>query len=76
LNSFLGYTQPIFGEQYLEEQQDNLGTHNTLRYRSPQVGICWEPSQLKPGQPLQLPGPLFKKLEPALADEERKRLGK
>ncbi|HEX9091609.1 MAG TPA: methionine--tRNA ligase [Anaerolineales bacterium] len=76
LNSYLGYTQPIFGEQYLEQQQDNLGTHNTLRYRPLQAGGCWEPSQLKPGQPLQPLAPLFKKLEPTVADEERKRLGK
>jgi methionyl-tRNA synthetase len=76
LNRYLGYTQPIFGEQYVEEQQDNLGTHNTLRYRPVQAAGRWEPSQLKPGQPLQPPAALFKKLEPALADEERKRLGK
>ena len=76
LHGYLGYTQPLFGEQYLEAQQDSLGTHNTLRYRSAQAAGRWEPSQLKPGQPLQPPAALFKKLEPALADEERKRLGK
>jgi methionyl-tRNA synthetase len=76
LHTYLGYSQPIFGEQYVEPQQDQLGTHNTLRYRSPQPGGRWEPSNLQPGQRLELPAPLFKKLEPALAQDERSRLGK
>jgi len=76
LHSYLGYTQPLFGEQYIEEQHDNLGAHNTLRYRQPQPGGHWEPSNLQPGQRLEQPAPLFKKLEPTLAEEERSRLGK
>jgi methionyl-tRNA synthetase len=76
LHSYLGYTQPLFGEQYVEAQQDSLGGHNTLRYRPPQPGGRWEPSILQPGQRLQTPAHLFKKLEPTLAEEERKRLGK
>jgi methionyl-tRNA synthetase len=76
LHAYLGYTQPLFGEQYVEAQHDSLGTHNTLRYRPPQSGASWEPSNLQPGQRLQTPAHLFKKLEPALAEEERGRLGK
>jgi methionyl-tRNA synthetase len=76
LNTYLGFHQPIFGEQYVEQQQDGLGIHNTLRYRQPQTGGCWEPSNLQPGQHLVQPSPLFKKLEPALAEEERMRLKK
>jgi methionyl-tRNA synthetase len=76
LHTYLGYTQPIFGEQYVDEQLDRLGKHNTLRYRPPEQGGCWEPSGLRPRQRLAQPAPLFKKLEPALAEEERKRLGK
>jgi methionyl-tRNA synthetase len=76
LHTYLGYTEPLFGEQYVEQQQDSLGTHNTLRYRPPQPGGCWEPSGLRPGQSLLQPAPLFRKLEPVLAEEERKRLGK
>jgi methionyl-tRNA synthetase len=76
LNTYLGYTRPLFGEQYIEAQNDKLGVHNTLRYRSPQTGGGWEPSNLQPRQHLVLPAPLFKKLEPALAEQERKRLGK
>jgi len=76
LNTNLGYTQPLFGDQYVEERHDSLGAHNTLRYRPPQSGGSWEPSNLQPGQRLEQPAPLFKKLEPTLAEEERKRLGK
>ncbi len=76
LQAYLGYTQPLFGEQYIEEQHDSLGAHNTLKYRLPQSGAHWKASSLPPNQPLQPPAPLFKKLEPSLADEERGRLGK
>jgi methionyl-tRNA synthetase len=76
LHSYLGYTQPLFGEQYVVEQSDSLGVHNTLRYRPPTSGGRWEPSRLQPGQRLSQPAPLFKKLEPSVAEEERKRLDK
>ena len=75
LNTYLGFSQPLFGEQYIEEQRDELGAHNTLRYRPPQSGGSWKPSNLHPGQRLEQPAPLFKKLEPELAEEERRRLG-
>jgi methionyl-tRNA synthetase len=76
LHTYLGYTTPLFGEQYIEQQTDNLGVHKTLRYRPPAMGGHWEPSNLQPGQHLQQPAPLFRKLEPSLAAEERARLGK
>jgi methionyl-tRNA synthetase len=77
LHEFFGYETPLFGEQYIEEAKDSLGSHNVLRYR-PQTSISnyWRPSDLKPGQKLNQPGPLFKKLEPSIAEEERGRLGK
>jgi methionyl-tRNA synthetase len=36
----------------------------------------WKPSDLKPGAKLNQPGPLFKKLEDKVVEEERARLGK
>ena len=33
LHQYLGYDTPLFGEQYIEEVEDSLGTHNVLRYR-------------------------------------------
>jgi methionyl-tRNA synthetase len=75
LHSFLGYDTPISGEQFTEEVTDSLGTHKVLRYKSLE-GLFWKPSELQPGQRLNQPGPLFKKLEESVAEEERERLGK
>jgi methionyl-tRNA synthetase len=75
LHAFLGYETPLFGKQYIEEIHDALGTHNGLRYR-PVDGAAWTPSQLKPGQKLNQPSPLFKKLDESIVEEERARLGK
>ena len=33
LHGFFGYETPLFGEQYVEEISDSLGTHTGLRYR-------------------------------------------
>ncbi|GAB4445471.1 MAG: methionine--tRNA ligase [Anaerolineales bacterium] len=75
LHTFLGYETPLFGEQYIEEIRDSLGAHNGLRYR-PVDGVKWKPSQLKPGQKLNQPSPLFKKLDESVVEEERARLGR
>ncbi|MCL4270021.1 MAG: methionine--tRNA ligase [Anaerolineales bacterium] len=74
LHGFFGYETPLFGEQYTEEVTDNIGTHKVLRYKSVE-GLQWKPSELKPGAKLNQPGPLFKKLEPTVIEEERGRLG-
>ena len=82
LHTFFGYESTLFGEQYVEEIKDSLGTHTGLRYRpstSPAAPVrtgYWKPSELKPGQKLNQPGPLFKKLEESVIEEERARLGK
>jgi methionyl-tRNA synthetase len=75
LHTFFGNETPLFGEQYFEEIKDSLGTHNGLKYRGID-GVQWTPSDLKPGQKLNQPGPLFKKLEDSVVEEERARLGK
>ena len=88
LHEFFGYETPLFGEQYRESVTDSLGEHTVLRYRpvgrdgrgaSTQVDIPpyqWKPSELKPGHKLNQPGPLFKKLDETVIEEERARLGK
>jgi methionyl-tRNA synthetase len=81
LNGFFGYESPLFGEAYTETVTDALGEHTVLRYRpstSPSAPLrtYWKPSELKPGAKLNQPGPLFKKLEEKIAEEERERLGK
>ncbi|MEP7134993.1 MAG: methionine--tRNA ligase [Chloroflexota bacterium] len=75
LHDFFGHETPLFGEQYTETVKDSLGEHTVLRYKGVD-GIQWKPSDLKPGQKLNQPGPLFKKLEESVVEEERARLGK
>jgi methionyl-tRNA synthetase len=79
LHTYFGYETPLFGEQYTETAKDSLGKHTVLRYRAPVLSGAegqWKPSDLKPGAKLNQPGPLFKKLEESVAEEERARLGK
>lgn len=77
LHSFFGCETPLFGEQYVQEISDALGTHTGLRYRAAQdtLSSYWKPSELEPGQRLNQPEPLFKKLDESLVEEERARLG-
>jgi methionyl-tRNA synthetase len=75
LHGYLGYTSPLFGEQFTEVQSDVLGEHTVLQYQSPNGSLKWKASQLTAGQILQKPSPLFRKLEPSIAEEERARLG-
>ncbi len=76
LHTTLGYTQPLFGRSYTEDQPDALGCHTVLRYAPGPATGRWAPSQLPAGQKLNPPAPLFKKLEEKIAEEERARLGK
>ncbi len=75
LNAYLGYEQPIFGEQVVGTEQDELGEHSFLQYQPDQAAGHWKMSHLPPGREFQKPEPLFKKLDASLADEERARLG-
>jgi methionyl-tRNA synthetase len=75
LNGFFGNETPLFGEQYTQTVKDSLGEHRVLRYHGVD-SLQWKPSELKPGAKLNQPGPLFKKLEESVIEEERARLGK
>lgn len=75
LHSYLGYSAPLFGEQYQEKVEDILGVHEVLKYRGV-AGVQWKPGDLQPGTILRQPTALFKKLDEKLVDEERNRLGK
>lgn len=65
---------------------DSLGVYKGLRYRPSPSGddattpaallrTTWKPSELKSGQILNQPSPLFKKLDESVIEEERARLG-
>ncbi len=75
LHGFFSNKEPLFGESYTELVKDALGEHLLLRYRG-QDQIYWQPSTLQPGIRLTQPGPLFKKLDEIVVEEERSRLGK
>jgi methionyl-tRNA synthetase len=75
LHTYLGYSEPLFGKQGIETHQDELGEHNVLRYYPDGASGAWKPSELKPGQKLNQPGPLFKKLDESIVEQERSRLG-
>jgi len=75
LNSYLGYNEPIFGDQFVDKVDDDLGEHTVLRYNPQNASGHWEPSQLAPGGSLRKPKPLFKKLDKEIVEEERDRLG-
>ena len=74
-HQYLGFSDELFGQQSTQTEKDDLGEHTVLRYHPPESAIHWQPSQLKPGQPLRPPQPLFKKLEEKIVAEERARLG-
>lgn len=75
LHEFLGYEGVLFGESWAETVEDALGSHTVLRHK-PLEAPLWKPSELPAGQAIQKPKPLFRKLEPSVAEEERARLGK
>jgi len=74
LHQTLGYETPLFGKQFVETLEDDLGTHTALRYEGI-GGMQWKPSELKPGAAFNKPSPLFKKLDKSIIEEERARLG-
>jgi methionyl-tRNA synthetase len=75
LHQTLGCYAPLFGEQYTETLTDDLGEQEALRYRAAAIPGRWAPSTLEGGRALGEPKPLFKKLEPEVAAQERARLG-
>jgi len=75
LHATLGYDEPLFGDQKIEEFDDSLGTHSVLRYLPQKGSGRWKPSQLKGGTEIQRPEPLYKKLDEEIIEDERARLG-
>jgi methionyl-tRNA synthetase len=74
LHQYLGYEGRLFGQAYKQKFTEANSEHLALCYNAEGIVGRWEPSQLSPGQPLQKPRPLFKKLEPEIAEEEMARL--
>ena len=75
LHHLLGFTQPLFGPLVTEEVEDEWGKRSILHYEADKGTARWEPQDVPPGQALQRPKPLVRKLEPSIVEEERARLG-
>ena len=74
LHRYLGYTQPLFGEQKIETVHDELGEHDVLSYDGSKASGKWQPSKLLGGVRLEQPAPLFRKLDEKVIEEERAKL--
>ena len=75
LHEILGYTTSLFGSQYVEAKDDNLGGHKVLRYDASQAAGKWETERIPAGASFNQPTPLFKKLDVKIVEEERAKLG-
>jgi len=76
LHLMMGYDEPLFGKQWVKSVTDEVGTHNTLQYDHANASGKWEPGMIDAGRVLRTPGPLFRKLETKIIEEERSKLGK
>jgi len=75
LHSFLGYTGRLFGEQRLETYDEAEGwRHEALIYDGASATGQWAPNALEPGRRLAPSAPLYRKLEPEVAEQEVERL--
>jgi len=70
LHQFFGYDGTLFGTQKIETYTEANSVHEALTYDPAGAVGRWEASKLTPGQLLRQPGPLFKKLEEKVAEEE------
>jgi methionyl-tRNA synthetase len=78
VHEFFGYTEPLFGTQGVEHYEEETRGHDGVVYHpTPQEAEVnrWVPSELQPGTPFQQPTPLFKLLDPEIAESERALLG-
>jgi methionyl-tRNA synthetase len=76
--SFLGHAEPLFGERAIEHYTESSRGHDAVTYSPlPSEGIVnrWQPSELAAGTTLQKPEVLFQKLDEAIIEAERARLG-
>ena len=75
LHKSLGYDQPIFGEQKIVTYQESERSHEALIYDASSATGRWAPSDLEAGHRFKKPKPMYRKLDEAVIDEERARLG-
>jgi methionyl-tRNA synthetase len=70
LHELLGYEGWLAGPLEFREVDEEEGrSHQVLTGSYSDWVGTWAPSELPPGQPLREPAPLFRKLDPAIAEE-------
>ncbi len=75
LHAALGYRSPLQGSLQIETFAEVTREHQALVYVAGEASGRWAPSELPPGQQLESPRPLYRKLEDEIAEQERGRLG-
>lgn len=74
LHRLLGYDQPLFGRQGIVTYAETTRSHEALVYDASRATGRWQSSRLEPGQKLERPLTLFRKLDERIISEERERL--
>lgn len=74
LHEFLGEDGRLFGIQKVETYQEAEKSHRALTYDGAAAVGGWERNEIPAGRKLPKPSPLFKKLDPAIIEDELARL--
>ncbi|MBP6017018.1 MAG: methionine--tRNA ligase [Candidatus Promineofilum sp.] len=75
LHEMLGEAGTLFGEQVVRRYDEATRSHMALTYDAGPAAGRWERADIPVGRQLPPPQPMFKKLEPALAEQELAALG-
>ncbi|HUS84219.1 MAG TPA: methionine--tRNA ligase [Anaerolineales bacterium] len=75
LHESLGFDEPIFGEQNIVTYEESERPHEALIYDGTSATGQWTPSNLEAGHRFRKPGPMYRKLDESVIDEERERIG-
>jgi methionyl-tRNA synthetase len=74
VHELLGHDGVIAGPVEFRTVDEDGDSHEILTGDYTSWVGRWEPSDLRPGQPLREPKPLFRKLDESIVDEELKRM--
>jgi methionyl-tRNA synthetase len=74
LHGMLGEEGRLFGRPVVETYQETTRSHTALTYDAAGAVGKWEREEIAVGRLLPAPRPLFRKLEPVVAEEELGRL--
>ena len=74
VHELLGHDGYLAGPLEFREVAEDGDVHEVLTGDYGSWVGRWEPSDLRPGTPLQEPKPLFRKLDPSLVEEELRRM--